>query len=331
MKIIMFGFSSDETPFCKKWEEKNQDKIKCVTEPLTADNVDMVAGFDGVSTKQVVSIGDESVYHKLNQFGIKFISLRSVGYNVINFNFANKYEIKIANVPAYSPRAIAENGLTVALNLLRHISIIQERERQLDFTIPQELMTDEIYNKTVGIIGLGHIGTASAQLYRALGCKVIGYDPIYNASNEPFVEYTTFKNVINKSDIITLHTPLNSSTHNMIGKSEFDGMKKNVIFINQARGGLVDTQAMIAALKSGKIGGVGLDVLTSEAQFFWKKLTSAQELPEDYQELAKMPNAIITPHSAYYTKTAVRNMVEQSMTDIKRFLAGKKPLYLVDL
>ncbi|MHC3377915.1 D-2-hydroxyacid dehydrogenase [Ligilactobacillus equi] len=331
MKVIMYGVSDDERRHVQAWQDQHQDEIKLVTEPLTKETIALAAGFDGVSTKQVESL-DEEVYQQLSAFGIKHLALRIVGYNIVDFDKAHAHGITtVSNVPAYSPRAIAENGLAVALNLLRKISVLQDRERRGDFTLPESLMSEEIYTKTVGVIGVGNIGSASAQLYSALGARVLGYDPIYRANYEPYLTYTDLETVLKEADIITIHTPLDDSTREMLGAKEFALMKPGTIFINQARGGLVDTEAMIAALESGHLGGVGLDVLSSESEFFWKVIEDPAQLPADYQRLAKMPNAIVTPHSAYYTQTAVRNMVMQSLEDIRRFLDGQKPLYVVDL
>ncbi|KRL95272.1 D-2-hydroxyacid dehydrogenase [Limosilactobacillus equigenerosi] len=329
MKVAFFDASVDEIPYIQQWEQATGDEIIQIPDFLSKENVHLVAGCDAVSTKQIPVIDDE-VYPQLAEFGIHHLALRSVGYNVVNFELANQYDLTITNVPAYSPRAIAENGLTVGLNLLRKLSTIQARMRRLDFTLPTSLLSDEIFTKTVGVIGVGRIGTATAQLYHALGANVLGYDPVYNAANEAFLTYTDLPTLLTQADIITIHTPLDESTYHLIGEPEFQQMKPGAIFINQARGGLVDTATLIQHLENGHLGGAGLDVLSSESEFFWKQFTTPTDLPADYQRLAALDNVIVTPHSAYYTNLAVQNMVRQSLTECQHFLTGEKLLYKVE-
>ena len=332
MKVLMYSVSPDEQVFVEQWQKQHPaDDIQITNQILTKDNVDQAQGFDAVSVKQVENISDEVIYQKLHSFGIKHLALRIVGFNIVNFQYAHQYQLQVTHVPAYSPRAIAENGLTAAMYLLRNWGYYQEQERHFDFTRPQKLMSNEIYNQTVGIIGLGRIGGASAEIYHALGAHVIGYDPVPNAALEPFVDCVDFDTVIKNADIISLHILLDDSTKGMIGEKQFKQMKNTAILLNQARGPLVDTNALIEALKQHEIAGAGLDVLTNEAQFFMKKFDSLDQLPADYQELSRMPNVVITPHSAYYTQTAVKNMVVHSLTDIARVQAGQKPVYPVNL
>ena len=173
------------------------------------------------------------------QYGITQLAIRQVGVDNQDLAAAKKNGIKITNVAAYSPRAIAELGVTDAMYLLRKIGIYQDRMAHGDFTYDESTISTEIFNCTVGIIGAGHIGGASAHLYSALGAKVLACDPVYDASLEPYLTYTDFDTILAESDIISLHTPLLASTENMIDKTAFDKMKKKPILVNVARGGLV--------------------------------------------------------------------------------------------
>ncbi len=332
MKVLMYSVSDDEKPYVAQWNKDHpEDDIEITADELNAQTVDQANGYEAVAVKQNTSLADEIIYQKLASFGIKHLALRIVGFNIVDFDLAHKYKLLVTHVPAYSPRAIAENGLTAAMYLLRKWGYYQKQEREFNFTRPQNLISDEIFHQTVGIIGVGRIGGATAEIYHALGAHVIGYDPVPNAALEPFVHYTDFETVIKNADILTLHTPLDDSTKGMIGAEQFKEMKNSAILLNQARGSLVDTNALIAALKNHEIAAAGLDVLPSELKFFNHKFNSLDQLPKDYQELSKMPNVVITPHSAYYTKTAVKNMVVHSLTDIKRVQEGRKPVYPVEL
>lgn len=324
MKIIMYGTKPIEKSYVEAWEKKTDNTVKMVADLLNDDTVDMAQGFDGVVTQQTQSLGSSDVYKKLASFGIKQIGLRTAGYDMVNLDAANANGITITRVSIYSPRAIAEMGVTQAMYLNRKISLFNQRMTDdHDFSWAPDLVSNEIFNLTVGIIGLGHIGGATAQIYKALGAKVIAYDPFYDPEQEAFVDYTDLDTVLRESDIITLHTPLFPSTKNIINADSLKKMKKTAYLINMARGGLVDTQALIKALQDGEIAGAGLDTLADETTYFGKKV-SAGQVPEDYKTLAAMPNVVVTPHVAFFTKTSVRNMVEIALNDTVTIVNGGK-------
>ena len=329
MKIICYGVIKMEEKIIENWAQKNQVEIKIVHDDLSADNAGLAQGFDGVSSEGNLPVG-ASVYEKFKQFGIKQLSVRQVGVDNQDLAAAKKNGIKITNVAAYSPRAIAELGVTDAMYLLRKIGIYQDRMAHGDFTYDKSTISTEIFNCTVGIIGAGHIGGASAHLYSALGAKVLACDPVYDASLEPYLTYTDFDTILAESDIISLHTPLLASTENMIDKTAFDKMKKKPILINVARGGLVDTQALIAALKNGQISAAALDTLADETDFYDKK-NMLNSLPEDYKELQAMPQVLITPHIAFFTKLAVKNSIEIALNDAKTIISGGEVNSVVNL
>ena len=324
MKIIMYGTKPIEKSYVEAWEKKTDNTVKMVADLLNDDTVDMAQGFDGVVTQQTQSLGSSDVYKKLASFGIKQIGLRTAGYDMVNLDAANANGITITRVSIYSPRAIAEMGVTQAMYLNRKIGLFNQRMTDdHDFSWAPDLVSNEIFNLTVGIIGLGHIGGATAQIYKALGAKVIAYDPFYDPEQEAFVDYTDLDTVLRESDIITLHTPLFPSTKNIINADSLKKMKKTAYLINMARGGLVDTQALIKALQDGEIAGAGLDTLADETTYFGKKV-SAGQVPEDYKTLAAMPNVVVTPHVAFFTKTSVRNMVKIALNDTVTIVNGGK-------
>lgn len=332
MKALLYNMTPEQKVYVDEWSKEHpDDDLETTDDELEVGTVEQAKGFDVVSVLQIFDINDEEVYQKLASYGIKHIALRSVGFNIINFDYAHKYHILITNTPAYSPRAVAENTLTSAMYLLRKWGPILKNEKEdLNFIREASLMSDEIYNQTVGIIGVGRIGSAVAEMFHALGARVIGYDLVENPANEAFLKYTDFDTVIKEADILTLHTPLEPEMENMISAKQFKEMKDTAYLINAARGPLVNTHDLIAALQNQEIAGASLDVMTGEEEIVMKKFTTISELPEDYRELVKMPNVVFTPHSAYYTKTSVKNMIKQSMTDAKRVLNGQKPVYPVE-
>lgn len=328
MKIAVFSPSESERKLVAATEKKFGCELKLIDELLSAENVDQVADCDGVLLKPLGNLDDEIVYKKLADYGIKSIGLRIVGTNTIDFDLAKKYHLTVTNVPVYSPRAIAEMAVTQAMYLNRKIGEFKANMDKGDFTNPDSLISNEIYNKTIGLIGVGHIGSAVAQIFSAMGAKVLAYDVIYNPEVEPYLTYADFDTVLKEADIISLHTPLLKSTENMIGKKQFAEMKNDAILINAARGELVDTAALIEALEKHEIAAAGLDTLAHESSYFFKKVDDAQ-IPADYKKLAAMPNVIVTPHSAYFTKTSVRNMIEISLRDTIALANGERAHFVV--
>lgn len=326
MKILMYAVLEPEKKYIKEWSEKTGVAVKCVSERLNATTVEWAQGFDGIDFQQTQPL-EPVVYQKLHEYGIKQLTARMVGYDMIDFDLAQKYDLVVTNVPAYSPRAIAEMGLTQALRLVRRLGYYDQRMDKLDFRWAG-LESTEIYNLTVGIIGAGHIGGATAQLYSALGAKVIATDPIHRVELNPYLEYTDQETLLKTADIVTVHTPLNESTANLFDAATFKMMKPTAYLINMARGGIVNADDLIAALKNKEIAGAALDTLADEGQFFEKQATP-DEIPADYKTLRAMPNVLISPHSAFYTDTAMKNMVAMGLDDVVAVVKGQRPQFEV--
>ncbi|MBD5807387.1 D-2-hydroxyacid dehydrogenase [Limosilactobacillus walteri] len=322
MKLIIYSVREAEKPYITAWAKKTGHEVKMVTEPLNDKTVELARNYDGISIQQTTKLGNAKLYAELAAMGIKQLSTRTVGVDMIDLDACKANKIVVTNVPVYSPRAIAEMGVTQAMYLLRRIGEFRERMDHGDFRWSDDLISDEIYNLTVGIVGLGNIGSATARIYKALGARVLAYDPFYNVEDEPYVEYTDFESVVKNADILTLHTPLLPSTENMIAAPQFKMMKNNAYLINMARGGLVNTSDLIIALEKHEIAGAGLDTLADETTFFSKKV-SPDEVPGDYKRLVAMPNVLITPHIAFLTQTSIRNMVEISLSDVVSVVEGK--------
>ena len=258
----MYGTHPYEKPYAEKWAQQTQTELRMVDEPLNDETVKLAKDFDAITVLQTASMGSPAVYEKLASFGIKQISCRMVGVDMVDLDAAKANHLIVTNVASYSPRAIAEMGVAQAMYLLRRIGIFDARMNQNhDFSWNETLISNEIYNCTVGLIGAGHIGTATAQIYKALGARVLVNDIAYDPALEPFAEYVDRETIFKEADIISLHTPLLPSTRGMIGEKELKKMKKTAYLINMARGALIDTTALIKALKDGEIAGAGLDTL----------------------------------------------------------------------
>ncbi|MDL2211939.1 D-2-hydroxyacid dehydrogenase [Erysipelotrichaceae bacterium OttesenSCG-928-M19] len=323
MKIFIYGVHDGEFEPIDEYLKINNIKIEYTTEQLNSDTVSLAQGFDGISIKQSNHITDESIYKKLNTYNIKQIALRTAGYDMIDLKLANKYNLTITNVPAYSPNAIAEMALTHTMFLLRKMYLTIPRIKSHNFTWPG-LLAPEIRNLTIGIIGVGRIGGVYAKLVSGLGAKVIGYDIVRREHENPVVEYQeTLNELLRKADIISIHTPHDDSTENMINKKTLKLMKPTAYLINTARGPIVNSRDLIDALENKELAGAGLDTLDCEINYFQHNYHGKEIKSKELKKLLQMENVLITPHISFFTKTALKNMIDISLDSAIEVLTSK--------
>lgn len=314
MKAIFYSTKEVEKPLLVK-ANKEKHHITFVTETLNSDTVLHASGNDAV----VVFTNDyitAPVVNKLAALGIKYIVTRSVGTDHIDKAAAGIHDIKVANIPAYSPQAIAEHTVALALSLSRHLLQANHQCQQYNFTL-KGLTGFNFFGKTVGLIGLGHIGTATATIFNGMGCKVLGYD--INPQNPANVKMVDLDTLYRQADIISLHVPLTPTTNHMINTSTIRKMKKGVMIINTARGGLIKTRDALAALKSKKIGYLGLDVYEFEKGLFFEDHEVDQVRDPLFSELMTFPNVIISPHQAFLTQEALQEIAVQTIKILNRW------------
>lgn len=264
------------------------------------------------------------VIERLASIGVKFIATRSAGYNHIDCASARQHGIKVARVPAYSPYSVAEHAVALMLALNRKLIRAHNRVREMNFSL-DGLTGFDMHGKTMGIIGVGKIGAAVARIAHGFGCSVIGYDPAPDTAlaAEIPLRYADITTLCRESDIITLHAPLLPETRYIINPETISQMKRGVMLINTSRGGLVDTRAVIKALKSGHIGYLGLDVYEEEQGLFFHD-TSDMILQDDViARLMTFPNVLITSHQAFLTETALHNIAETTIENLTAFEEGR--------
>ena len=321
MKIIMFDVAPVETNLIHRFAQRHSVQIKTTAKPLNLQTEKLAKGFDGLSTQTVSK--DPKFYRNLAQMGIKQIALRHTGYEIVNLKAARKNGLTVTNVPGYSPRSVAEMTLTLTMYLLRHIGRIQRREARGDFRwVGNE--AHEIHNLTVGVIGTGKIGSTVARVFKALGCNVLANDLKPTSSLEATVKYVPKSELIRKSDIITCHTDLNSTTQHMISAPQFEAMKNSTIFINASRGAVVNTKDLIKALDHEEIAGAGLDTVENETDTFTKD-SHGKPVPNGFvRNLIKRPNVVMTPHVAFFTNNSVKNMVNIALRDTMTIVNGHR-------
>ncbi len=275
------------------------------------------AGSDAVC----VFVNDDlsaTVLQKLSELGIFAVALRCAGFNNVDLTAAKKLGVKVMRVPAYSPQAVAEHTVGMMLCLSRKFHKAYNRTRDNNFDL-NGLLGFNLYQKTVGLIGTGRIGIATARILQGFGCELLCVDPIENPELQQLgARYVGLSELYQQSDIISLHCPLTPQSQHLINEEALAQMKNGVMLINTSRGALINTKAVIQALKSGKIGYLGLDVYEQEADLFFKDLSDQVISDEVFQRLLTFPNVLITGHQAFFTKEA---MAQISQTTIHNLLS----------
>ena len=256
----------------------------------------------------------------LSDHEIKMVALRSAGFNHVDLNAAKELGINVARVPGYSPYAVAEYTLALLLCLNRKIHKSYARVRELNFSL-DGLVGFDLYGKTVGVIGTGKIGFLFARTMAVLGCKVLAYDKTPNEELKVIegVKYVELDELYQRSDIISLHVPLHPQTRHLINHESIHKMKEGVYLINTGRGGLIDTKALIHALKSKKIGGVALDVYEEEEEFFFNDLSEKGLSDDVLARLLTFPNVLVSSHQAFLTHEALANIAETTIHNLLEF------------
>ena len=267
---------------------------------------------------------DRPALECLYSLGIKHLALRCAGFNSVDLAAAKELGLSVTRVPAYSPHAVAEHAVALLLALNRKIPRASNRVHDLNFSL-NGLVGFDLHGKTAGILGTGKIGRVAAQILRGFGMKVLAYDPfpMTDWAKEYGVEYTEPRTLARESEVISLHTPLTPETHHIIRKETLELVKPGTILINVSRGALIDTKALIEALKCGRLGGVGLDVYEEEEGVFFEDL-SGQILQDD--ELARLltfPNVLITAHQAFLTREALSEIARVTVANLVAFAEGK--------
>jgi len=311
MKVVAYSIQAFEKEFLIKANQKKHD-ITLISNRLTEETVGFAAGKDAV----VVFTNDDvskTIIEKLAAFGVKFIATRSVGTDHIDKLAAANNGIKVANVPMYSPEAIAEHTIALTLALSRHLAVANRHSRHFNFRL-DELVGFNLFGKTVGIIGLGHIGLVTAKLFSAFGCRVLGYDiePVTDIA----INLVTLDELLMQSDIVSLHAPLTDETRHIINDATIALMKDGVMLINTSRGGLIDTVHVADALFAGKIGYLGLDVYENEKGLFFEDHEHDEHKDALLTKLLSHPNVLVTPHQGFLTREALQEIAAKTISNL---------------
>lgn len=289
---------------------------------LTEDTVPLAREFEGVC----VFVNDQlsrATLEVLAAGGTRLIALRCAGFNNVDLHAAKELQLTVVRVPAYSPHAVAEHTVAMMLSLNRKIYRAHARVREGNFSL-EGLLGFDMYGKTAGVIGTGKIGAVVCGILRGFGCRVLAYDVHENAEVKGVAEYVALEEVLGGSDIITLHCPLTPQTKHLVNVDSIRRMKRGVMLINTSRGGLLDTRAVISALKRGQIGYLGLDVYEQESDLFFEDLSNTIIQDDVFQRLLTFPNVIITGHQAFFTAEAMGNIAETTLGNIAAAERGER-------
>lgn len=319
MKIAIFNIKDYEKSLFTTIGHKHN--LVCVPEALSVATIERAKGCDGICCF-VTDCLNTDVINALASYGIKLIALRSSGFDHVDLAAARLAGITVVRVPKYSPEAIAE--FAVALILLLNRKIVKSYLNGLDNNFSLDgLVGFNLYEKTVGVIGTGNIGTAFVKIMNGFGCRLLAFDPEPNdICRNLNVNYVSLDYLLRESDIISLHCPLNDQTMHLMDEKAYAKVKKNAMLINTGRGALCDTQALIKALESGRLGFAGLDVYENEQGLFFKDHSGEIIHDELFLKLRSLPNVIITPHQAFLTQEAITNIVKTTVSNITAFEQG---------
>lgn len=310
----------DAKPYDRKWFDilpKNFE-ITYFEDKLNSGTAVLADGFDAVIAFVNDSI-DENTIDKLLKYNIKVIAMRCAGYNNIDFHAAEN-KITVLRVPVYSPYAVAEHAMALFLCLNRKINKAYNRTREFNFSI-NGLQGFDLNGKTAGVIGTGQIGRIFIKICKGFGMNVIAYDPY--PINNPDFEYASLDSIFSKSDIISLHCPLTPESKHILNADAFSKMKSNAYIINTSRGGLIESESLLEALKSRKIAGAGLDVYEEETNLFFEDYSSKIINDDTLSLLVSLPNVILTSHQAFLTDEALKNIAEVTIQNLNDYFAGR--------
>ncbi len=296
---------------------------------LNIDQTPLADGYEAVC----VFVHDEvdgKVLRKLADGGTRFVALRAAGFNNVNLEVARELGLSVGRVPAYSPHAVAEHSVALMMTLLRRTNRAYNRVRDGNFAL-DGLLGYDLYGRSVGIIGTGRIGRVYASIMRGFGCRLIAYDPYPDAAvRELGASYVELPELFATSDIIALHAPLTPETYHLVDRARLKLVKPGVMIVNTSRGGLIDTEAAIEALKDGRIGYLGLDVYEEEDEVGFFEDQSLSVIQDDtFARLLTFPNVLITAHQGFFTEDALQNIAETTIANLDAFERDGVPLHEV--
>jgi D-specific alpha-keto acid dehydrogenase len=315
MGITVYGCAQDEAALFREMAPR-LGVLPTITEAaVTEGNAGLALGNRCISIGHKTRVTNPTLL-ALSQAGVRYISTRSVGYNHIDVNYAESVGISVETV-AYSPDSVADYTLMLMLMAVRHAKSVIRRADVHDYRL-HDVRGRELRDLTIGVIGTGRIGGAVMERLQGFGCRTLAYD---TRPKSP-AAYVTLDALLAQSDIVTLHTPLTAETHHLLDRHRIARMKDGAVIVNTGRGALLDTESLVSALESGRLGGAALDVLEGEEGVFYADCRGKDIQSRLLLRLQELPNVFVSPHTAYYTDHALSDMVEHTMVNCLKFTKG---------
>ncbi len=326
MKIFVYNYREfDEAEYFQKFSEEYGVELGICTDAPSLENACLAKGYEYVTI--ITSKIDRELMKKFHDMGVKMISTRTVGYDHVDIEAAKEFGIHVSNV-SYSPECVADYTLMLMLMSLRRMKRIMQRGEINDFSLPG-IQGRELPNLTVGVLGTGRIGQAVIRDLSGFRCKIYAYDRYETDAVKEYAEYADLDTICRECDLITLHMPLLEDNFHLIDRERIQKMKEGVVIVNTARGGLIDTKALIEGIESGRIGAAGLDVIEDEFGMYYYDRKSDVLSKRDLYILRGFPNVVVTPHMAFYTDQAVSDMVKHSIESCLLREEGKEDPWAV--
>ena len=323
MKILFYDTKSyDKESFQDTLKDYQGITIEYTKSDLDPRTAALAEGFDAVCAFVSSDIGTQTM-EILHEKGITLLLMRCAGFNNVDLETARKYGIRVMRVPGYSPEAVAEHAMALALASNRRLYKAYNKVRENDFSL-SGLMGFNFYQKTAGIIGTGKIGAAMCRICRGFGMKVIAFDVYQNESLKDFVEYVSLERLLSDSDVISLHCPLMDSTYHLINIDTIRQMKDGVILVNTSRGALVKTDDLIEGIRMHKFAGVGLDVYEEETNNVFEDRSDEILEHSTTARLLSFPNVMITSHQGFFTREALGAIAATTLQNAADYMAGKE-------
>jgi D-specific alpha-keto acid dehydrogenase len=315
MGVTVYGCEPDEAALFREAAPRLGAAPTITAAPLSEANAELARGDRCVSVGHKTRVTSAALL-ALSRVGVAYLSTRSIGRDHIDVECAERLGIAVGNV-AYSPDSVADYTLMLMLMSLRHAKTTLRRADAHDYRL-HEVRGRELRDLTVGVVGTGRIGAAVMERLGGFGCRVLAHD----RRRKTGADYVPLGELLRRSDIVTLHTPLNADTHHLLDRGRIERMKRGAVVVNTGRGPLLDTEALVAALESGRLGGAALDVLEGEEGVFYADRRDRPVDDKPLLRLQELPNVIVSPHTAYYTDRALRDTVENSIANCLAFARG---------
>lgn len=312
MGITAYGCGLEEAVLFREVSERFGAVVTVTDAAVSSDTVDLVGGCRCISIGHKTPVTNSTLLH-LSRAGVDYISSRSIGLNHIDLDYAKRVGICVQGV-VYSPESVAEYTVMLMLMSLRHAKSVISRASAHDYRL-SDVPGRELRDLTVGVVGTGRIGSGVIDRLRGFGCRILAHD----GRPMPSVRHVPLDHLLQHSDIVTLHTPLSATTHHLLDRRRIGRMKRGACVVNTGRGGLLDTVALVHALERGALGGAALDVLEDEDGIFYADYRDRPLGNSLLLRLERLPNVLITPHTAFYTDHALRETVENSIASCMRF------------